>query len=563
MNILQKPKYQFAIFLLIFMIINLLQSNYTALLRDEAYYWVWSKNLAFGYFDHPPMVALWIKISSFFSEGELGVRFFSSISFSIMLIFIWLIIDNPKKEKYVWLYFLVIISMAFFNVYGFITTPDTPLLLFVALFLLSYKQFLENESWINILLLGFSMSAMLYSKYHGILVIFFVVLSNFSLLKNKKFWIAGLFAIVLFIPHLYWQYINDFPTFKYHLFERTKKGFKIEYSLMHLVNQIAIVGITFPLIYYSLFKYKSKNKFERSLKFIIYGFILFFLYSSFSINTQAQWTVVILIPLIIISFNYFVQNKKLRKWLIIIGLIQFVIMLVARVFLADENISPIQLEPHIAKTWIPELKEKTNNKPIVFINSFANASLYKFYTGINTHSYSVLRGRKSQYDLFDFEDKMQNKNIYAVGKLLPNAPFLVKQRKTLLNGFPIEDYTTFQKVKCIIEKDHLSMSEGEKLNFEFKFINTYHKNINFDHVRFIGVFQDKKNKILAKVPIDISDLKSLKSKEEKLMKATMTVPQLDKKENISFRVALEFYDTLEGYQGNKIQPVFVNRSSSL
>src|SRR5579862_2769325 len=28
---------------------------------DEAYYWVWSRALAPGYFDHPPMIALWIR----------------------------------------------------------------------------------------------------------------------------------------------------------------------------------------------------------------------------------------------------------------------------------------------------------------------------------------------------------------------------------------------------------------------------------------------------------------------------------------------------------------------
>ena len=89
MNLLKNPKYQFTFFIVIFLIINLLQSNFTSLLEDEAYYWVWSKDLAWGYFDHPPLVALWVKISSFFFNDELGVRFFSSISSSLMLIFIW------------------------------------------------------------------------------------------------------------------------------------------------------------------------------------------------------------------------------------------------------------------------------------------------------------------------------------------------------------------------------------------------------------------------------------------------------------------------------------------
>ena len=331
MHILQRPKYQFYLFLLIFFVVNILQSEYTGLLYDEAYYWVWSQKLALGYFDHPPMVAVWIKISGLFFDGELGVRFFSVISFTLMLYIIWLIIDTKQKWDYVWLYFLLIISVAFLNVYGFITTPDTPLLFFITVFLYFYKRFLGDESLKNTLFLGFSMAGMLYSKYHGVLIIFFVLLSNWTLLKNKKFWIGSIFGAVLFIPHLYWQYLHDFPTFRYHLFERgSDREYEISNSLMHLVNQIAIVGITFPLIYYAFIKQKSSSIFDKSLKYITYGLIGFFLFSSFKLRPQAQWTAAILIPLVILTFRQFVENETQRKWIIRIGLIQLGLLLIAR-----------------------------------------------------------------------------------------------------------------------------------------------------------------------------------------------------------------------------------------
>ena len=562
MSILQKPKYQFGIFLFIFLIINLLQSYNTALFEDEAYYWVWSKDLAFGYFDHPPLVALWIKISSFFFDGELGVRFFSTISFTLMLIFIWLLIDIKEKWNYVWLFFLLIVSVVFLNVYGFITTPDTPLLLFVAVFLYFYKQFLKNDNWTNTLLLGFSMAALLYSKYHGVLIILFTLLSNIHLLKNKKFWVAGFFGALLFIPHLYWQYANDFPSFRYHLIERGAKKYKIGHTLIHFVNQIAIVGITFPVIYLAFFKQRINSKFERALKFITIGFIIFFFFSTFKSNPQAQWTAAILIPLIVLSFPYFIHHQKARKWLIILGTIQFGILLIIRVFLANSSISPIVLEPHIAESWVSKLKKNTNNKPIVFLNSYRNASMYSFYTGIETHSYSLLRGRKSQYDLGNFEDKIQHKDIFVVSKFFKNHIFFAKKLKDSLKGYPIQNYTTFQKVKCIIEEESLLMKEGEKFIFTFKFTNTYDKNINFDHAKFIGVFQGYKNIILAQVPIEISKLEPLEANEKKEFKATITVPQIVYNDNITFRVAIDFYDMQVGFQGNKVQTVISKKSSS-
>ncbi len=93
MKILKSSKSLFVFYLLLFFVVNILQSIYTELIDDEAYYWLWSKDLSWGYFDHPPMVALWIKISGFFFNGELGVRFFSAFMFSFTLILIWKLID--------------------------------------------------------------------------------------------------------------------------------------------------------------------------------------------------------------------------------------------------------------------------------------------------------------------------------------------------------------------------------------------------------------------------------------------------------------------------------------
>jgi 4-amino-4-deoxy-L-arabinose transferase-like glycosyltransferase len=164
MKILKNPKFQFFSILLLFLVINVLQSRFTYLFEDEAYYNVWSKDLAFGYFDHPPMVAVWAALGNSITDGELGLRLLSTISFSLMLWIIWSMIDYKEKWKHVPLFFLVVVSLTFWQVFGFIMTPDTPLLFFTALFLLAYKRFLKNESLVNILFLGFTMSAMLYSK---------------------------------------------------------------------------------------------------------------------------------------------------------------------------------------------------------------------------------------------------------------------------------------------------------------------------------------------------------------------------------------------------------------
>ena len=558
MKILKNPKIQFFSILFLFLVINVLQSGFTYLFEDEAYYYVWSKNLAFGYFDHPPMVALWAYTGQLLADSELGLRLLSTISFCLMIWIIWSIVDYKEKWRFVLLFFLVVVSLTLWQVFGFIMTPDTPLLFFTSLFLLAYKRFLDKESIFNIVLLGFSMAAMLYSKYHGILVIVFVVISHLKLLKNPRFWMAGILGLVLFMPHLNWQYQNDFPSFEYHLKERGKKPYSILNNLTHLVNMIAVVGLTFPVVYMAFFKQKTTGVFEKSLKFIVYGFFIFFFISSFKSEPQAQWVIVILIPLSLLIFPYFIEHPKARKWLVILGSIQLGLLLIIRIFLAFPSLSPIALEPHVSQQWIPDLKTNTEGKPVVFVNSYRSASLYNFYTGIKTHSYSILKGRKSQYNLLDFEANMQGEDIYSATSYVKNQEKLAKRYSSFIYGKLIPDYHTFEKVICNIETETLTLYPGTN-EFEFRFINTYDKNITFDQVKFVGVFQGYKNRIITKVPLQVVDVESLMAKEEKVMQAVFEAPEIPENEDITFRVALEFYNLLEGFQGNKVAVIKTNK----
>ena len=63
------PLDQKSIFLLlaafIFLIVKVFFLMYANPLPDEAYYWLWSKNIALSYFDHPPL-ATWLQAFLFF-----------------------------------------------------------------------------------------------------------------------------------------------------------------------------------------------------------------------------------------------------------------------------------------------------------------------------------------------------------------------------------------------------------------------------------------------------------------------------------------------------------------
>ena len=70
------------------MLLNLLQASVTELANDEAYYVVFAKHLDWGYYDHPPMIALFIYLGQWLS-GELGVRLLTVLSQPIYIWLLW------------------------------------------------------------------------------------------------------------------------------------------------------------------------------------------------------------------------------------------------------------------------------------------------------------------------------------------------------------------------------------------------------------------------------------------------------------------------------------------
>ena len=86
--------------LFIWFVINLLQGIFTVIQEDEAYYHLWGEHLAWGYFDHPPMVALMIFLSSKLFSGTLGVRFLTIVFSTISLWVIYMGNRNLQRKPF-------------------------------------------------------------------------------------------------------------------------------------------------------------------------------------------------------------------------------------------------------------------------------------------------------------------------------------------------------------------------------------------------------------------------------------------------------------------------------
>ena len=349
-------------------LLGLVQCLFTELQDDEAYYWVFSKYLDWGYFDHPPMIALLVKMGVFLS-GELGVRFFSLL-LNTATIFIT---EKLTERKDAPLFYAIVLSVAVLQVGGFMAVPDTPLMFFTALFFLTYKNYLQQASWKNALLLGLVAACLLYSKYHAVLLFLFIVLSNWKLLKDIKVYAAGIFALLLFVPHLYWQSQHHWISFRYHLFESNVNPYKFSYTTDYILGQLLIAG---PFIGFLLwpvaFLYRSNNSFERSLAFTAVGMFAFFFLSTFKGKVEPNWTSPAIVPLLVLAHQYVLNTRKWRRWIFRFLPITLLFVVALRIVMIVD-ILPVQAiteRYHGWNGWQQQLKQQTGGLPVVINNSY-------------------------------------------------------------------------------------------------------------------------------------------------------------------------------------------------
>ncbi len=456
----------------------LLQSYYVELRGDEAYYWMYSKHLAWGYFDHPPVTALLVKVGFFIFQNELGVRLLFILC-STATIWVMEKMIQPGTLK---LFYAIVASIGFLQIGmvfggGMFAIPDFPLLLFTALFFYLYKQYLAQSSWQLVVLLSVVICVMLLSKYHGVLILGFTLLSNPALLKQKSFWLVVGLTTALFIPHLRWQVIFDFPSVNYHFFERSTKAYSFSYTSEYLFTQPFVLGpfIGLLLIYLGIV-FRPADLFERSLKFLIIGTYIFFFLMTFKGRVEGNWTIITLLPLVYVGYRYIESNEKMKKITYYSFAISIVLILSVRILLIG-NLFPESLaltQSMQAKRWTKELKELSKERPVAFMNSYQRASLYEFYSGVPAFSFNNVWGRKNQYTIWDKEAAFQGESVTMVANY-PNAQY--DSIRVGSEYFPYSFIDNFRSSSNVIIRSDLvspiilKPADTVRINLTFKYQN--------------------------------------------------------------------------------------------
>ena len=114
---------------------------------DEAYYWLWSKKLGLSYYDHSPMVAYFIKLTTLFSDSEIYVRFSSIIVTVVISVLLWkLVMKLFNNETLASASIVILHCMTILFTASVIITPDTPVFLFLSLATYSVWKLIDSKN---------------------------------------------------------------------------------------------------------------------------------------------------------------------------------------------------------------------------------------------------------------------------------------------------------------------------------------------------------------------------------------------------------------------------------
>jgi 4-amino-4-deoxy-L-arabinose transferase-like glycosyltransferase len=267
--------------------LRLVAAAWTPLTFDEAYYWMWSKYLAFGYYDHPPMVAAVIRLGTMIAgDSEFGVRLVS------------ILLALPMRLAANATILLNVTLMA--AVGSLIVTPDSPLLTassFVLFFLAKVLETGRGGWWLAV---GAAVGTALLSKYTAL---FFgpAILIWLLLVPRLRRWLVSpwpylgaLVALAIFSPVILWNADHQWVSFIKQIGRARIADFHLGFIGELIPTQIAFAT---PLVFvlgtmglYALLRHRAGALAARALiNATFWTIVAYFIWHSLHARVEANW----------------------------------------------------------------------------------------------------------------------------------------------------------------------------------------------------------------------------------------------------------------------------------
>ncbi len=244
----------FAAMIIIITVFRLWLMRTLPLSGDESYHWEWSRNLAWGYHDHPGLTAYLIRVSTwlFGQSTHTSVRLPALVLLTATTFVVYALarqtavrrgFPGQQAERAGFLAGIMMLITPVFAVFSVYISTDPPLIFFWSLTLLLTTRALERESWPAWIGVGLAAGLACQSKFLAFLlapaVFLFMACSKpyRHWLRKPQPYVAALVALLVFLPFLIWNMMNGWPTFVFNFVSRHRHSFGYYHLVEFLLSQ--------------------------------------------------------------------------------------------------------------------------------------------------------------------------------------------------------------------------------------------------------------------------------------------------------------------------------------
>ncbi len=251
-----KPSRIVFILIAVSVLARLVVATRAPLIDDEAYYWLWSRRLDWSYLDHPPLIAYLIAITTVSADGPLWLRLGPILTGAATTYVLFLLGRDLFGSR------AGVLAAALFQVIpvlaggGLLATPDSPLFFAWTLALRSAWHAIHGRPrlWMGTgVAVGVGMLSKLYMVFLPVGLLLFLAVRGRELLRRWELYAAGVIALAIFTPVIYWNAVHNWAGVRFILFERpggTPTGIRGIIEL--LVQQLAFVLVLFFALVWAL-----------------------------------------------------------------------------------------------------------------------------------------------------------------------------------------------------------------------------------------------------------------------------------------------------------------------
>lgn len=266
--------------------LKLAQWSFAGVFMDEAYYWMWGQHPALSYYDHPPLNAWLLGLSSaLFGWNLFALRLPVALAFFADILALYLIARRIGGDwrGHFWVTLLLFLTTPVFSMVTNYALPDHTLLTALLFAIYFFLRFFGDRAaggagesrdlMLGAMFLGLAALSKYNAAFLALGIALFVIFYDRALLRQARLYLAAALSLVIQTPVIIWNSTERFASYGF-ILDGRHAGLKASTDGLYILlfNFVLFVG---PILLWPMIRFvTSRTIIVRGFGFARGTFIL-------------------------------------------------------------------------------------------------------------------------------------------------------------------------------------------------------------------------------------------------------------------------------------------------